>query len=93
MKKNLLLNLMLVMLLLLPHVCWSQADSPEIYGWLRFDTRNQDEYGICKFTADTPENITVLYPHDQNEVACAGAFADNKYYVYLYQPVSFYPGQ
>ena len=87
MKKNLLLNLMLVMLLLLPHVCWSQADSPEIYGWLRFDTRNQDEYGICKFTADSPENITVLYPHDQNEVACAGAFADNKYYVYLYQPV------
>lgn len=87
MKNNLLQNVMLVMFLLLPHMGWSQADTPEIYGWLRFDTRNQDEYGICKFTADNPENVTVLYPHEQDEVACAGAFADNKYYVYLYRPV------
>lgn len=66
---------------------WSQDGIRDIYGWLRFDTRHQDKYGICKFTSDAPEDITVIYPHAQNEVACAGAFADNKYYVYLYEPL------
>lgn len=87
MKKNLLQCLLLAIILLLPHICRAQADNPEMYGWLRFDTRNQDEYGICKFVANAPEEINVLYPHDPEEVACAGAFADNKYYVYLYRPV------
>lgn len=78
MKKNLLQCVLLTIILLLPHVCRAQADNLEMYGWLRFDTRNQDEYGICKFAANAPEEIKVLYPHDPEEVACAGAFADNK---------------
>ena len=34
---------------------------PDIFGWLRYDERNQDEYGICKFNAYTPETIDVLH--------------------------------
>lgn len=64
-----------------------QASDTDIYGWLRFDTRNQDEYGICRFSAGDPSSITVLYPHDQEKVACAGAYANGKYYFYLYRPL------
>lgn len=59
---------------------------PDIYGWLRYDERNQDEYGICRFNAATPANVEVLFPFDQNTAACAGAFANGKYYAYLYAP-------
>ena len=83
-KKNLFFALILISFLLSPLGLWGQ--NREIYGWLRFDTRNQDEYGICKLTVEEPSEITVLYPHDPTEVACAGAYANNKYYVYLYRP-------
>lgn len=83
-KENLLRTLIFAALMLLPFI--ARAQTRDIYGWLRFDSRNQDKYGICKFNPEDPGNIKVIYPHDQSEVACAGAFADNKYYVYLYRP-------
>ena len=30
----------------------AQTDSRDVYGWLRYDDYNQDEYGICKFKTD-----------------------------------------
>lgn len=83
-KQSQFLILILFSLFLLP--LESRSQETEIFGWLRFDTRNQEHYGICKFTAENPGNISVLYPHDPEEVACAGAFANNRYYVYLYHP-------
>lgn len=62
-----------------------QAQEQSVYGWLRYDTENQDEYGICQFTTDYPENITVVHAYPQDAVACAGAFANDTYYVYLYE--------
>lgn len=85
MKKQIqILFLVFLCVFLLPPECRSQET--EIYGWLRFDTRNQDQYGICRFTAEDPGEITVVHSHDPAEVACAGAYADHKYYVYLYRP-------
>lgn len=59
---------------------------PDIFGWLRYDERNQDEYGICKFNAYTPETIDVLHVFPHDFAASAGAFANGKYYVYIYSP-------
>lgn len=59
---------------------------PDIFGWLRYDERNQDEYGICKFNAYTPETIDVLHAFPHDFAASAGAFANGKYYVYIYSP-------
>ncbi len=88
MKKGNLLHVTLITVcILLSGIARSQDGARDIYGWLRFDTRNQDEYGICKFKSDAPEEITMVYPHAQNEVACAGAFAESRYYVYLYEPL------
>lgn len=62
-----------------------QAQEQSVYGWLRYDTENQDEYGICQFTTDYPEDITIVHAYPQDAVACAGAFANGIYYVYLYE--------
>lgn len=85
-KENLLGLLLFVISVFSLGNIMAQDEGRDIYGWLRFDESNQDEYGICNFKSDDPENIRVVYPHDQTEVACAGAFADGYYYVYLYKP-------
>lgn len=61
------------------------ADAPTIYGWLRFE-RNQNDYGVCRFNADAPDNITLLHVFDSDKQACAGAAANGTYYVYRYAP-------
>ena len=66
-----------------------QAQEQSVYGWLRYDTENQDEYGICQFTTDYPEDITIVHAYPQDAVACAGAFANGIYYVYLYETDGF----
>ena len=63
----------------------SADDAPDIYGWLRYDETSR-EYGLCKFNAYNPETIEVLYPYEHTMQACAGAYADGKYYVYMYNP-------
>lgn len=63
----------------------SADDAPDIYGWLRYDETSRD-YGLCKFNAYNPETIEVLYPYEHTMQACAGAYADGKYYVYMYNP-------
>lgn len=79
-KKTLLLLLTIV-----AAVSASAADAPTIYGWLRFE-RNQDDYGVCRFTADAPDDITLLHVFDADKQACAGAAANGTYYVYRYAP-------
>ncbi len=87
MRKGKLLGLLVLMSFVLSFgTMMAQDGSRDIYGWLRYDDYNQEEYGVCKFKSDDPENITVIYPHDQSEAACAGAFAEGYYYVYLYKP-------
>lgn len=71
---------------LLPVAMTAQDNGREVYGWLRYDEYDQEEYGVCKFNTNNPGDIKVIYPHDQTEVACAAAFADGSYYVYLYKP-------
>ncbi|WP_084546970.1 carboxypeptidase regulatory-like domain-containing protein [Barnesiella viscericola] len=63
----------------------AQTESREVYGWLRYDNYNQSDYGICKFTTDNAENIQSVWPYDPARVACAGAYAEGFYYVYLYE--------
>ncbi len=65
------------------------ATAQDIYGWLRYDERNYENYGICVFNADSPGTVTVKFPFDYDKQACAGAFADGKYYVYRYSPSIF----
>lgn len=63
----------------------AQTESRDVYGWLRYDDYNQSDYGICKFTTDNAENIQSVWPYDPARVACAGAYAEGFYYVYLYE--------
>ncbi len=67
-----------------------QVNAVEIIGWLRFDSRMDEANGICTFSTQNPEEITLLYPHPIEEVACAGAYANGKYYVYLYSTDGIY---
>ena len=84
-KKNLILLFMALWVLLYPAGMSAQNSSRDIYGWIKYDDYNQDEYGICSFKSDNPGEITVVYPYDKAKTACAGAFADGAYYVYLYE--------
>lgn len=84
-KKNLILLFMALWVLLYPAGMSAQNSSRDIYGWIKYDDYNQDEYGICSFKSDNPGEITVVYPYDKTKTACAGAFADGAYYVYLYE--------
>ncbi len=63
----------------------NQDNNPDTYGWLRYDERNPNR-GICYFKAQTPEDIDIIHPFSTDSAACAGEFANGKYYTYLYAP-------
>lgn len=87
MKKSLLI---LITVLLTATTTYARPQAKEhasdIYGWIRYDEVNRDNYGICRFNSNTPEQIDVLFPFDALTQACAGASANGKYYVYRYTP-------
>lgn len=86
MRKEKLFHLLVLLgFTLLSMTISAQTDSRDVYGWLRYDDYNQDEYGICKFKTDAADDIQPVWPYDQARVACAGAFAEGFYYVYLYE--------
>lgn len=86
MRKEKLFHLLVLLgFTLLSMTISAQTDSRDVYGWLRYDDYNQDEYGICKFKTDAADDIQLVWPYDQARVACAGAFAEGFYYVYLYE--------
>ena len=73
------------LLMLAPTYAFSQSVAHDVYGWLRYDEFDQDQYGICKFTTESAKQLNVVYPYDKAKVACAGAYAEGYYYVYLYE--------
>ena len=53
MRKEKLFHLLVLLgFTLLSMTISAQTDSRDVYGWLRYDDYNQDEYGICKFKTD-----------------------------------------
>lgn len=91
MRKEKLFHLLVLLgFTLLSMTISAQTDSRDVYGWLRYDDYNQDEYGICKFKTDAADDIQPVWPYDQARVACAGAFAEGFYYVYLIEACHFY---
>lgn len=57
-----------------------------VYGFQLYNTLNEDAVGIVSFNLNAPENIRML--HTQEYSACAGAYANGKYYLYQYTPAS-----
>ena len=84
--KKFILSLVLALSLATGFAQQSES-SPDIYGWIRYEKEQKSDYGICKFNAATPDKISVLFPFDKETIqACAGAFANGKYYVYRNTP-------
>ena len=80
MKRRILLCLATCLAMLLP--AWGQTAGRDVYGWLRYDEMLPD-VGICKFLTSNAENISVVHPQTDGLTACAGAFANGYYYLYL----------
>lgn len=58
MRKEKLFHLLVLLgFTLLSMTISAQTDSRDVYGWLRYDDYNQDEYGICKFKTDAANDI------------------------------------
>ena len=55
-----------------------------VYGWLRYEERDAYEQGLVRFYTDNASTLTPAYTDGCNQAACAGAYADGYYYVYLY---------
>ena len=68
----------LMLLLLLQTVCL-KVDAQEAYGWNRYNSRQPEQIGPCKFDVTNPSELQVLRTHDYS--IRAGAFAGKKYYV------------
>ena len=85
MRKEKLFHLLVLLgFTLLSMTISAQTDSRDVYGWLRYDDYNQDEYGICKFKTDAADDIQPVWPYDQARVACAGALPkDSIMFIYM----------
>ena len=64
MRKEKLFHLLVLLgFTLLSMTISAQTDSRDVYGWLRYDDYNQDEYGICKFKTDAADDIQPVWPY------------------------------
>ena len=67
MRKEKLFHLLVLLgFTLLSMTISAQTDSRDVYGWLRYDDYNQDEYGICKFKTDAADALDLLFAVFQN---------------------------